>query len=205
MGVSPLQSVGFLTALVLAIGLVSCSSGDGSGGTQNNAFENEAAGISLSLPNGWHATTRHFTVLLDPFERVTLASFPLDGIPQSGRCSPNPLLGEMPRIGVFASVLEYMDAAARRQADPRPSGFRLGGAAPGGFDCFAPPDERADAYAFNFSDNGRAFIVLLAVGRDATPETRNAVEHALDSLRVEPCDLPLPTSQDPVCRRPLPH
>jgi hypothetical protein len=69
----------------------------------------------------------------------------------------------------------------------------------------APPDESADSFAFSFSDRGRAFQVLIAIGRQASSDTRIAVQQALDSLQVEPCDLPLPTSSESACRRPLPH
>jgi len=58
---------------------------------------------------------------------------------------------------------------------------------------------------FNFKDHGRAFQLLVAVGKSATPAIRLTAARALDSLRIEPCDTPLPSETDPTCRRPLPH
>jgi hypothetical protein len=202
MRVRSLGSLGFAPALLLAVTLASCSS-DGTGdGAQGHEFKNDSAGISMSVPEGWHATTRRFTTLLDPRERVVLTSFPVDGTTPSRNCSPDPLLREMPRSGVAAFLLEYMDDAARRHVDPRPDRFRLRGMAPGC--CFWPPPERARAYAFNFGDNGRAFQLLLAVGKDATPGTRRLAAEVLDDIRIEPCDRPLPSDSKPRCRRPLP-
>jgi hypothetical protein len=198
-----LSALGFLLALAFAIGLSSCSSGATSNGAQPRGFKNEPAGISLAVPQGWHATTRHFTVLLDPRERVVLTSFPVDGVTQSQGCSPDTLLRQMPRSGVAAFLLEYLDAAARRNVDPRPPRFRLGEATNPGC-CFWPPAKRVRAHAINFGASGRAFQLLIAVGRGATPGSRRALAKALDSIRIESCDRPLPSESKPRCRRPLP-
>jgi hypothetical protein len=200
MRVSRLASV---AALGLSIALTSCSSGDHGDGPDNDVFQSGAAGISLTVPNGWQATTRRFTGLLDPRERVILTSFPVDGVARSRNCSPTRMLSRMPRSGVVASLLEYMDAAARRNVDPRPRRFQLGPAAFPGFECFWPP-RGTDAYVFNFGAGGRAFQLLVAVGRDATPAMRQAAAEALDSIRIEACDQPLPSETHPACRRPLP-
>jgi hypothetical protein len=204
MRASWLASVAFLAALVPPTALISCSSGDNRGGTESDVFDNSSAGISLTVPDGWHATMRRFTPLVDPYERATLTSYPVEGDARPRGCSPDGLLEQMPRTGVVASLLEYMDGAARRSVDPRPRHFRLRTNAFEGFDCFGTPPGRAGAYAFNFSDSGRAFQLLVAVGRDATPTSRLAATRALDSIRIEPCDRPLPSETKPRCRRPLP-
>jgi hypothetical protein len=196
----PLGALGLLPALAFAIGLSSCSSDRG--GDQDNTFKDASAGISFTVPNGWQASTRRFTILGDPLERVVLASFPVDGLARSRKCSPDTVLTRMPRSGVAAFVLEYMDDAARRHVDPRPAHFHLRGVAAGC--CFWPPRGRAQTYAFNFGDGGRAFQLLIAVGKDATPATRQLAAQALDSMRIERCDRPLPSESKPKCRRPLP-
>ncbi len=200
MRVSRLASV---AALVLSTALISCSSRAGGDGAEGARFESEQAGISVSVPTGWHATTGRFTGLLDPRERLVLTSFPVEGDGRSQRCSPDSVLQQLPPSGVAAFLLEYMDAAARRNADPRPRRFQLGPAAFGGFECFWPP-RGTDAYLFNFSDGERAFQLLVAVGRDATPALRRAAAGALNSVRINPCDKPLPSETKPRCRRPLP-
>jgi hypothetical protein len=196
-------TLGVLSALAFAAVLTSCSSGGTYNGAQDRGFKNESAGISLAVPQGWHATARRFTGLLDPRERVVLTSFLVDGDGRSQGCSPDPVLRQLPRSGVAAFLLEYMDVAARRNVDPRPHRFQLRPPAFGGFECFWPPGG-TDAYLFNFGDSGRAFQLLVAVGRDATAETLRAAAEALDSIRIEPCDRPLPSETKPKCRRPLP-
>jgi hypothetical protein len=196
-------TLGVLSALAFAAVLTSCSSGGTYNGAQDRGFKDESAGISLAVPDNWHATTRRFTGLLDPRERVVLTSFPTDDVFRSRRCSPDTVLKLMPRSGVAAFLLEYMDAAARRNVDPRPHRFQLRPPAFGGFECFWPRGG-TDAYLFNFGDSGRAFQLLVAVGRDATAETLRAAAEALDSIRIEPCDRPLPSETKPKCRRPLP-
>lgn len=158
----------------------------------------------MTVPEGWHVATRRFTGLIDPRERLVLTSFPIVGKVRARGCSPDGLLAQLPRSGVLASLLEYMHAGARRHFPRRPDRFRLGPPAGGGFDCFSP-QPLANAYLLNFRDSGRAFQLLVAVGKNATPRTRAAALHALDSLRVEECDLPLPTEAHPACRRPLPR
>jgi hypothetical protein len=204
MRVNWLASVAFLAALAPATALTSCWSGDNGDRNTAGEFENGPAGISLTVPDGWHATMRRFAPLLDPLERVTLTSYPVEGDARPRGCSPEGLLKQMPRTGVAASLLEYVDASARRHVEPRPRHFRLGPKA-FEFGCFRPPRGRADAYLVNFSDSGRAFQFIVAMGKAATPETRAAAGKALDSLGVESCDRPLPSETDPTCRRPLPH
>jgi hypothetical protein len=194
-------SVAVLVSAALTIGLTSCSSGENGAGDGRDVFTNDQAGLSLTVPEGWHATIRRFTILLDPRERVVLTSFPVDDVARSRECSPNTVLARMPRTGIAAFLLEYMDDAARRHIDARPRHFRFRGTGPGC--CFWPPPD-ARAYAFNFGDSGRAFQLLIAVGKDATPETRRLAIESLDSIRIEPCDRPLPNELEPRCRRPLP-
>jgi hypothetical protein len=164
----------------------------------------------MAVPAGWHATAHRFTSLVDPRERVALATFPLDDDARSRGCSPEIPLGGMPRSGALALLLEYVNPAERRRVlrgrgYQRPQRFPLGEPPMGSFDCFPSPPGRAGEYVFNFGDSGRAFQLLVAVGKKATPETRRVAAAALDSLRIEPCDRPLPSAADPVCRRPLPH
>jgi hypothetical protein len=198
------HSTGFVVAPVLAVWLASCSSGGASNDSTNRVFSNEVAGISLTVPEGWHASTQRLTSLIDPRERLVLTSFPVKGTVRSRGCSPDGLLRQLPRSGVAASLLEYMHTGARRHFPREPEQFHLRQPGGGGFDCFTP-QPTGDADLFNFRDSGRAFQLLVAVGKDATPETRRTAEQALDSLRVEQCDLPLPTETRPTCRRPLPH
>jgi hypothetical protein len=167
-------------------------------------FQNAEAGVSVTVPPGWHAATGPFTGLLDPRERLVLTSFPVEGTPRSPGCSPVGLLRELPRSGVAAELLEYMHTGARRNFQRRPEQFRLRPSDGSGFDCFSP-QPIGDAQLFNFREAGRAFNLLVAVGRDATAASRHTAERALDSLGIEQCDLPLPTETHPACRRPLPH
>jgi hypothetical protein len=199
-----LASAALLAALVPVAALSSCSSGDNRVGTESDVFQSRSAGISLTVPDGWHVASRRLTGLLDPRERLILTSFPIEGNIRSRGCSPDGLLRQLPRSGVAAWLLEYMNAGARRHFYRRPDRFHLGPRPAATFDCFTP-QPTGNAHLFNFSDSGRAFQLLVAVGRTVTPETRRAAERALNSIQVEQCDLPLPSETHPACRRPLPH
>jgi hypothetical protein len=202
MRVNWLRAVGLIAALASATALSSCSSSANE--ASNQVFESKNGGLSLNVPDGWHASTGPLTGLLDPRERLVLTSFPVEGNARSPGCSPEGLLRQMPRSGVAALLLEYMHTGARRNSPARPDRFRLGSGIRGPFDCFSPqPVGRAQL--FNFADSGRAFQLLVAVGKTATPEMRLTAAKALDSLRIERCDTPLPSETDPTCRRPLPH
>jgi hypothetical protein len=202
MRISWFCAIGLISALASATALSSCSSGGNE--ASNQVFESKNGGLSLTVPDGWQASTGRLTGLLDPRERLVLTSFPIAGIARSPGCSPQGLLRQMPRSGVAALLLEYMHTGARRNFPARPHRFHLGPGIRGGFDCFSPqPIGRA--HLFNFGDSGRAFQLLVAVGKTATPELRLTAAKALDSLRIEHCDTPLPSETDPTCRRPLPH
>src|SRR5262245_59865252 len=182
MRVRSLPSLGLLTILVPAFGLSSCSSGGSGEIGDSHVFENVRAGVSLTVPDGWHAATGPFTGLLDPRERLVLTSFPVEGKVRSRGCSPDGLLRELPRSGLAALLLEYMHTGARRNFPRRPHQFVLRPPGGRGFDCFTP-QPTGDAQLFNFGESGRAFQLLVAVGKQATPQTRQAAERALDSLR----------------------
>jgi hypothetical protein len=203
MRASRLACVTCLIALVSAGALTSCSPGDNRADTEN-VFHNRSGGVSLTVPDGWHVASRRLTALLDPRERLVLTSFPIEGNIRSRGCSPVGLLRQLPHSGVAALLLEYMHSGARRNFHRRLGRFRLGVRPAAGFDCFSPRPT-GNAHLFNFSESGRAFQLLVAVGRSATPETRRRAERALNSIRVDQCDLPLPTETHPACRRPLPH
>jgi hypothetical protein len=190
-------------ALALSSLLASCSGAHGDA-HEGAVFESHQAGVSVRVPPGWHATTGPFTGLLDPRERLVLTSFPLEGDARSPGCSPDGLLRQLPRSGVAVLLLEYMHRGARRNFPHRPDHFRLRPPDGRGFDCFSPQPV-GDAQLFNFGETGRAFNLLVAVGSNATPQTRRAAERALDSLQVEHCDLPLPSESHPACQRPLPY
>jgi hypothetical protein len=199
-----LASLVVLAVVVAAAALISCSSGDNRVGRESDVFHNGSAGISLTVPDGWYVASRRLTGLLDPRERLVLTSFPIEGNIRSRGCSPDGLLRQLPHSGVAALLLEYMNAGARRHFYRRPDRFHLGPRPTEGFDCFSP-QPTGTAHLFNFSESGRAFQLLVAVGRNASPETRHTAERALNSIRVEQCDLPLPSETHPACRRPLPH
>jgi hypothetical protein len=58
------------------------------------------------------------------------------------------------------------------------------------FDCL-DPDERSDLSAIHwiwFTDAGRYFHVLVAIGRDADPSDISAVWETLDRLVILPTD-----------------
>lgn len=118
------------------------------------------AGISVTVPSGWHVVDRRLTPCTNPIERVTIA----------GR-------------GAMVMIQESLDP--RRYLErfrPRPGRFGLGGK-PNPIACCAPT--RRIGWFFNFRDHGRGFYVYVYVYLGLSG-TRAQALAALDGLRITP-------------------
>ena len=125
-------------------------------------YVDEEDRVSVHVPSGWHVAPRSLTPkLIDPKEILSMGTAPL---PSGGdRCAQQPenALESMSEVDAFVSVQE---AAADANHPPRPVSFQA--AAQGSSDqfesCVALED--IETYWIPFSDEGRNFYLLAAVG-----------------------------------------
>jgi hypothetical protein len=143
-------------------------------------------GDSLTVPPGWHRAEASLTPnLVDPRERLSVATFPLDGADLCGA------IARVPPAGAFVTVQERGRGAsgdfparpARFEPDPELPGTSALPYCAGG--DHAPPIPMLD-YWFTFSEHGRAFHVFVGIGKDSPAEVRQEAFGILDSLRLDP-------------------
>jgi hypothetical protein len=156
-------------------------------------YRDRERGYAVSFPSGWHRARTNLTPrITDPVEILSLATFPLRKGDQlcgdrGGR------LGRVRPDGALVTVQERgRGAYGGRDFPPRPAAFRPDRDLPGRSTwpyCAAaegkPPVPMLD-YWFGFGDAGRAFHVLVAIGKDASAQTRRDAFRILDSLRFDP-------------------
>lgn len=138
------------------------------------------AGLSIIVPERWHVALR-LTGLAEPYERFTLASFPLHRPPrQAAACGPTQAVASMPADGALAFVFEYptIGAFSPRDFPPRPKRFALPSGPGLPYECFGP------GWVLRFRAAGRWFQVMVALGNRAGANRRRLL-HALSSLRVD--------------------
>jgi hypothetical protein len=138
--------------------------------------------LEVSYPNDWYRSEEPLTPYLgDPKEILSLGTYPLR--PGGDRCAHHPVnaLQDLGRDDAFVSVLERAPPYPAIGYPPRPSRFEL------------PTDTRTHRFCvlsdgrldewLPFSDDGRAFYLLVALGQDASEETKTDLLAILNSLR----------------------
>jgi hypothetical protein len=116
------------------------------------------AGLSVSLPGGWHPIRRRLTPCTNPIERLTVF----------GR-------------GALVMLQESLDPRRYiRRFRPRPRRFTLRGE-PHSIACCAPSSR--PGWFFDFRDRGRGFYAYVYLGEAGTRQEALAI---LDSLGVQP-------------------
>jgi hypothetical protein len=156
--------------------------------------ELDESSIVLTYPADWQLAEENLTPnLADPREVFSLGTFALT--PGGPNCAqaPTQSLHDMDGTDVFLTVQERWGVGTLTSGfDPRPDEF---GPTPGSadnvfFECL-DPEERSDLSAIHwiwFTDAGRYFHVLVAIGRDADPSDISAVWETLDRLVILPTD-----------------
>ncbi len=136
------------------------------------------AGLSIVVPGGWHVA-RRLTALVEPYERFTLASFPLRRPPPDGLdCGPDQAVSTIPADGALAFVIEYGRSGASRQGfAPEPRRFALPAGPARPYECFGL------GWLVGFRVGVRPFQVMIAVGRRGGGNLQRLLG-ALSSLRV---------------------
>jgi hypothetical protein len=138
------------------------------------------AGLSIVVPTHWHIALK-LTDLIEPYERFTLASFPLRRPPRRDLgCGPTQAVAAIPADGALASVFEFPEggSTAGRSFAAQPKRFTLPAGPSEPYDCFGR------GWLVRFRAGDRRFQVMIAVGRRAGAN-RERLLRALSSLHVD--------------------
>jgi hypothetical protein len=183
------------TVLGLCGALVGCGgtsvrlvAGEPTPGTRHRAD-----GIAFVVPEGWQVANGSQTPgLANPSEVFTLGTGPWPS--RAGRCNhlPSAALEAMGPDDVLLTLQERVGSP--QSFPPRPARFTLPPPRRMDADLCAGPHPAFTSRWFEFADNGRAFHVLVAVGRSATRERTDQATAVLDSLEIEPRE---PVRMDP--------
>lgn len=144
------------------------------------------------MPSGWQRARGSLTPnITSPREILTLATVRLDGASPDNYCRPweEAQLPEFSKPDALVTIQEGGRGSLRlnhRSYPPRPERFRpeqfKGGSTLTA--CFVRDLPVTDHW-FGFGDAGRAFHVLVIVGRSAPERVRREAWEILDSLRFD--------------------
>jgi hypothetical protein len=150
-------------------------------------------GFTVELPSGWRRATAKLTPqITDPLEILTVATLRITRVGPYDTCAPGarPALAAFTEKDALVTVQESGRGALRINRlshPPRPDRFRRE-AYPYGSTftaCFVG-DLPVEDHWFGFADAGRAFHVLVIIGRAAPEHVRDEAWSILDRLRVDP-------------------
>jgi len=168
-----------IALLAMVSGLGGCG---GSGSAEPPAVHHQD-GVTYSLPAGWHVASRSLTPhLVNPREVFTAGTGRL--VAQDGRCAqmPSAALAAMTPGDVLVTVQERFGSEQGFPA--RPQRFTLVDQRSEAETCAGPHPAFVSHWS-EFRDRGRAFHVLVAVGRNASRARVSAALALLDSMRIQ--------------------
>jgi hypothetical protein len=163
------------------------------------SYESRRWGYRVIFPAGWHRATHSLTPnITDPVEILSVATFPL----RTGQalCGVAGALARVRPAGALVTIQERgIGAYGGPDFPPRPVRFQPNPQLPGRSEwpyCAAVrPGQRRWSprrpvpmldYYFGFGDAGRAFHVLVAIGRTAPKSVRSQAFWILDRLWLDP-------------------
>jgi hypothetical protein len=154
-------------------------------------YEDGRWGFAVSIPPGWHRATRSLTALMDPVEILVAATY----LPQPGDldCGPLALAGFDSDEAMVAILERGLDPGADwSDFPPRPGHFHFEPGMGSEFtDCLGQSrGVTLKDHWFRFTDGGRHFHVLVAVGQSAYPGAMVDAYRLLDSTRFDPAVKP---------------
>jgi hypothetical protein len=146
-------------------------------------------GYAVGFPESWQRATESLTPrLTEPREILSLGTFPMRYAERDCEHVPTAALESMSEEDVLLTILER-GAAGRSEWEgfpPRPASFAFepdrGSEAPW---CVRRPVRFVDHW-FGFTDAGRHFHVLVALGHSSPAELREQAYRILDTLRFDP-------------------
>jgi hypothetical protein len=175
-------------AVVILLAAASLGAAASTAGSDQPAARISArGGISVRVPRGWHLVRRGLTNVVEPAQRLAVASFTVRLASHSCACG-EPNVRDFPRTGAFLFVWEYRAPSSRAELlrlPPRPSRFRVTQENPHWFECAGP------SWVTAFRDRGRVFQVEVYLGPAAGTKARLQMDALLDSLRVAAPEEPL--------------
>jgi hypothetical protein len=198
-----------VTAIIVIAALVGCDGGKRVGVEPGQlgrvklagwqSYHSARWGYDVSFPAGWYRATHTLTPSIsDPVEILSIATFPF----RRGQllCTSTGALARVRPAGALLSIQERgIGAYGGPDFPSRPVRFRPDPRLPGRSEwpyCAAvQPNQRRYKpvravpmldYYFGFSDAGRAFHVLVTIGRKAPAGVRRTAFLILDSLRFDP-------------------
>jgi hypothetical protein len=150
-------------------------------------YESARWGYSVRIPSGWHRAEGALTSLMDPVETLVVATYrPRSG---SDRCGPL-AFGGFDANEALVTVLERgLDPESEwHDFPPRPPRFAYEAGQTSEFaDCLRTTDGiRLKNHWFRFTDAGRHFHVLVAIGAEAPASAEADAYGLLDSLQFDP-------------------
>jgi hypothetical protein len=172
----------FLVAAIL-LAFAACGEQGASEEADWTSYRDPELGFAVRYPADWHRAEGRLTPTLhDPTELLSLGTFQLR--PGGDRCAHMPVraLEDFGPTDAFISIQERA-SPTKGEFQPRtvfqaPTGRNTGG--------FCVPDpQRLDDWLF-FSDNGRGFYAIVALGTEASAETRHELVEVLNSLQIAP-------------------
>jgi hypothetical protein len=143
----------------------------------------------VTVPADWYWAEDSLTPkLVDPRELFATGTFPLVFRETECQHLPGSVLRDITATDVFLTVQERVSEVAPDVYPGRPDDFRQKEDQPvEGLEC-VPEGVPYDAYWIGFSENGRNFYALLAIGKDAGAATRDDAWAALNSFEPLPWD-----------------
>ena len=148
--------------------------------TAPETYRDSVHGFSVLVPPGWHRATESLTPqLADPVTILSLGTGPLRVATDCAHLAEVAVAAAAP-AGAFVSVEERSRASA---AEPRPRPLPLPTTSAGG-EC-APRGAEVRVELLSFSDSGRTFHLLVAIGSRADPAMRHQARQVLESLTFD--------------------
>jgi hypothetical protein len=156
-------------------------------------------GYDVAFPPGWHRALWSLTPnVTDPVEILSLATSPFRT--GQGLCGTAGALAHVRPTGALVTIQERgIGAYGGPDFPPRPARFRPDPRLPGRSEwpyCAATrPRQRQRTsprpvpmldYYFGFGDAGRAFHVLVAIGKSAPVDVRRQAFRILDTVQFDP-------------------
>lgn len=168
---------------VVLLMLAACGEEGASEGTRWLTYRDADLGFSVRYPADWHRAEERLTPSLsDPKEILSLGTYRLRA--GGSRCSHMPVnaLEDFGPGDAFFSVQERAEPGSGefvpRQRFSAPDDRHTG--------RFCVPDpERLDEWLF-VRDEGRGFYAIVALGTDASAETRADLVRVMNSLELTP-------------------
>lgn len=167
-----------LVSLLAAASLITAIPVGGSGATMGR--EATGAGLSVRVPVGWHLIGRRLTDVVEPAQRLAVATFDVRLASHPCECG-EPNVRNFPRTGAFVFIWEYRERLSRAQLSRvprRPASFHVTQDNRHWFECAGP------SWTAGFRDAGRVFQVEVYLGPGAGRNVRLRMDALLDSLRV---------------------